>query len=225
MRSGVGLVFASEALGLSHIIEAHINMFCRPICRTGRKSPERRSLHRFQLASICSNGSYSIVRNIALTNVQLGVLFFFDPRATWSWLSLPPDERTMLEGHLKSLISPGRWNTVGIHQRLAQHGKLDTGDTCEAILRAIRGWPSLLDVLFYRCGTQQDPGPTAETIRKEFQEKHTKSGQQFRHCLGLWESDSTQRVLAFIWDGQPVALNHVTPKAIGGEPTLSSSAC
>ena len=110
------------------------------------------------------------IKQTKKTNVQLGVLFFFDPRATWSWLSLPPDERTILEGHLKSLISPGRWNTVGIHQRLAQHGKLDTEETCEAILRTIGGWPSLLDVLFYRCGTQQGPGPTAETIKKEFQE-------------------------------------------------------
>jgi hypothetical protein len=32
-------------------------------------------------------------------------------------------------------------------------------------------------------------------------------------------------VLAFIRYHQPVALNHVTPKAITGEPTLNSSDC
>ena len=80
-------------------------------------------------------------------------------------------------------------------------------------------------MLFYRCGTEQDPGPTAETIKREFQEKNAKLDQQFRHCLGLWESDSAQRALPLIWDHQPVALNHMTPKAISGEHTLNSSEC
>ena len=263
IRSGVGFVFASEALGLSHIIEAYKRVLPtdmpngKKVPRTeipaevttaeqlqrwfGQYCQEHSSDERlmtYRILGQCSKeqlrdqvqAALDQIKQTKKIKVQLSVLFFFDRRATWTWLSLPPDERTMLEGQLKALIFPRRWNAVGIRHRLAmhgnaQHGKLDTEETCEAILRATGGWPYLLDVLFYRCGTQQDPGPTAETIEKEFQEKNTKLGQQFRHCLGLGGSDSAQRVLEFIRDQQPVALKHVTPKALGGEPLLSSSEC
>ena len=254
-------MFASEALGLSHIIEAYkrvppaavpnVNKVPRTEIpaegSTGEQlqhwfvqyCQEHRSDERLMTYRILDQCSKERLRDQVQTaldqtqqakqtkkiKVQLSVLFVFDPRATWTWLSLPPDERTMLEGQLKALIFPRRRNTVGIRHRLAQHGKLDTEETCEAILRATGGWPYLPDVLFCRWGTQHNPGPTAETIEKEFQDKNSKLGQQFRHCLGLGGSDSAQRVLEFIRDQQPVVIKHVTPKAIGGEPTLSSSEC
>ncbi len=172
MHSGVGFVFASEALGLSHIVEAykrvvptdmlhwkkvtrteipsevstdeHLPQWFTQYCQE-HSSDQRVMTHR--ILGQCSTEQLRDQVQTALdqieqtkkTNVQLSVLFFFDSRATSSWFSMPPDERTMLESHLKAQISPRRRNTLGIHQRLAQHGKLDTEETCEAILRASGG--------------------------------------------------------------------------------------
>ena len=152
-------------------------------------------------------------------------MFLFDLRAAWAWLSLQPDERTVIERQLKALILPKRCNAAGIRQRLSQNSKLDTDETSTAILRPPGGWPYLLDVLFYRCGPQKDPTPISETIENEFPDNSTKLGHQFRHCLGLDENEIARRVLKFIQTKQPVALNHVTPDAVGGTPLLSSSEC
>jgi hypothetical protein len=55
------------------------------------------------------------------------------------------------------MTSPWRWNVSGIQQRLSHHHKMATDEACQQVLEATGGWPYLLDVLFYRCGTQNDP--------------------------------------------------------------------
>ena len=258
MRSGVGFIFASEALGLSHIIEAYkrthpadgpdakqtqrvevpaeiasgdqmqhwLHQYCQEHAGNERLMAYRvlgQSSHDQIKGQV--EAALEVTKQATVLQHQLSVLFVFDPRATWAWLSLPADERTILEGQLKALILPKRWNVDGIRQRLSQHGKLATDTSSEAVLRATGGWPYLLDVLFYRCGAQQDPEPAAQTIDQEFQEKSTKLGQQFRHCLGLGDNTTARRVLEFLRQQQPVALNQVTPDAIGDDPRLDSSEC
>jgi hypothetical protein len=155
----------------------------------------------------------------------LGVLFLFDPKATWTWLSMPPQDRQALEDRIDVMTFPRRWDILGVRQRLTQHNKMDSDEVCRQVLQATGGWPYLLDVLFYRCGLHEDPRPFAQAIEREFIEHSTKLVQQFCSCLGLAGHDIARRVLEFVHHKKEVPARLVTPDALGGTPPLTPAVC
>ena len=87
------------------------------------------------------------------------ILFVFDPESTRNWLSLSHQQRQEIENQVDVVTFPRRWNLLGIRQRLRQQDKIDSDEVCRTVLEATGGWPSLLDVLFERCGPPGRPSP------------------------------------------------------------------
>ena len=258
IRSGISLIFASEALGCSHIVEAYkrftptdvpegVTARCQEIPSKMINSDqieqwleqyvqEHEQGSRLVAYRSLSNGTkeHLIEQVQAALDVckrpdkgqhpWLGVTFIFDPRATWSWLSLPPQYREAIEDEADVMTSPWRWNVSGIQQRLSHHHKMDTSEVCQQVLEATGGWPYLLDVLFYRCGTQSDPRPFAEAIHHEITENSTKLVQQFHHCLGLDSNENTHKVLTFIHQHKKVPVNLGVAEASEAELPLPPAA-
>jgi hypothetical protein len=153
------------------------------------------------------------------------VFFLCDPPATWTWLSLPQPQRAELENRADTVICPHRWDLLGIRQRLAQHDKLHSEEVCQAVFHATGGWPLLLDTLFERCGSQDDPRPAIQTIDREMAEPASLLCQQFRQSLGLDMHTAVRRVLGFVLREDHVPVEVITPEWIGGEPVLDVDAC
>ena len=258
IRSGISLIFASEALGCSHIVEAYkrvtppdvpkgVTARCQEIPSKMSNSDqieqwlehyvqEHEQGSRLVAYRPLSNGTkeHLIEQVQAALDVckrpdkgqrpWLGVAFIFDPRATWSWLSLPPQYREAVEDEADVMTSPWRWNVSGIQQRLSHHHKMHTNEVCQQVLEATGGWPYLLDVLFYRCGTQNDPRPFAEAIQREITENSTKLVQQFHHCLGLDSNENTHKVLTFIHKHKQVPVSFGATEASEEELPLPPAA-
>lgn len=258
IRSGIGLIFSSEALGCSHIIEAYKRF--API-----DLPEGSTAHCQEIPSKVANSDQlehwleqyvkehqqgtrlvayrplnSGAKEHLIEQVQaaldvckrpangqrpwLGVTFIFDAKATWSWLSLPLQYREAVEDEADTVVFPWRWDMAGIRERLSQHHKLDSDEVCEQILHATGGWPYLLDVLFYRCSSQKDPRPFAQSIEKEITENSSKLVQQFWHCLGLDTNGSPQKVLEFLHRHKQAPLDLTPANANEIELPLPSAA-
>jgi hypothetical protein len=83
----------------------------------------------------------------------------------------------------------------------------------------------LLDALFERCGSQDDPRPAVQAIEQELAEPASVLGQQFRDALGLESHAAVRRVLDFVRHENHVPVDLITPEWIGGEPALDADAC
>jgi hypothetical protein len=143
----------------------------------------------------------------------LRILFLFDPETTWTWLSLPLPLRCELEERADALVFPRRWNLFGIKQRLAQQDKMATEEVCRIVLRATGGWPYLLDVLFDRCGSQDDPRSVAEEIERGRTDSRSELARRFQSTLGL--NGIANRILEFVAREGDVPIELISPDLIG----------
>ncbi|HHE72712.1 MAG TPA: hypothetical protein ENL34_10580 [Chloroflexi bacterium] len=252
---GVGLVFASEALGLSVLPEASSRFVPRDEnvggfteVSSSVASGERlrswldrhmqiHSIHERLVAyyrprSKAPKDLESLVREALIfcdrhqsRRRWMRVLFLFDPQVTWAWLSLSPNIRESLENRAGAVVPSQRWNLSGVRRRLVQHDKMGSDAICEQILRATGGWPCLLDNLFDRCDRQSDPRPFAEAIERELVDSSLRLGQQFRQSLGLEGNDVARRVLDFVIRVGQWPADLVEPDLVGGEPVLTTEEC
>jgi hypothetical protein len=254
---GVGLIFASEALGFAqlprtvkHFLAGNWSespALCTeiPAAMTDGEqllawldqylqTHERHEhLIAYQRPADSACGNLASLVRVALhfcTRHQsrkrwMRVLFLCDPPATWTWLALPQKQREELENRPDAVVFPHRWNLIGIRQRLAQHDKLHSDEVCQSVLRATGGWTLLLDTLFERCGSQDDPRPAAQTIEREIAEPASVFCQQFRGALGLEMHAAVGRVLDFVRHEDHIPVEVITPEWIGGEPALDRKAC
>ena len=155
---------------------------------------------------------------------SMRILFVFDPKSTWNWLSLSQQQRQELENQVDVVTFPRRWNLSGIRQRLRQQDKMDLDPVCRAVLEGTGGWSSLLDELFKRCGLQNDPRSAVDTIKRDLGDPDSQLSQDFKRSLGL--SDVTERVLRFVkTEGdreKGISVEFVDPEFVNG---LSQSEC
>lgn len=84
---------------------------------------------------------------------------------------------------------PNHWNHSGIQRRLMRHQKMDTDEVCERVLAVTGGWPLLLDELFKACRNQVDPEDACSRIERELY-SNTPLRKNFRASLGLEEASS-----------------------------------
>jgi hypothetical protein len=153
----------------------------------------------------------------------LQLLFLFDPDASWAWLTLQDALRKSLEDSCDAVVAPKRWNIVGIRQRLSQHGKIDSESVCQELLNATGGWPILLDALFDRLDSEQDPRPTAQTIYAELGQRDTPLREDFVSSLGLIENQLVKRTLDYILglEEPRIPLEMISPDLIGDGDQLT----
>lgn len=158
-RFGVGLVFASEALGWSGLLSAirrvvaglssgqadctfipasmtdkELSDWLAGYLREHRKT-ERMILYR----EIRRGASGEMARLVeqALDFCQrqrakdrwLRILFLFDPASTWQWLALSESERLRLEEAADAALWPRPWTQSAIRYRLEKRDMLDTNGT------------------------------------------------------------------------------------------------
>lgn len=155
------------------------------------------------------------------------LLFIFEPRAAWKWLSLPQNLRTDLENRADAVTYPRPWNLVGVRQRLAQHDKMHSDEVCQEVLSATGGWHYLIEALFAHSRGKDDPRPFAREIEKELQDADSQLYQDLLHSLGLEVHDAVRRVLEFIVREAEhgITADFVTPEFVGGQPVLKPEEC
>ena len=201
-RSGVSLIFGSQALGLDVLIQAlkrvggiewpqdkdiswlarrQQSLFYRPIRGTGG------NMAQFVWDILNSHNSRNKKRQ-----QPRQVVFLFDPAASWAWLKSP--KCTALEDQA-NLIFLQRWDEEGIRQRLDQAGKLDSPECCEEVLQATGGWSLLLDELLRRCGDHSDPRDCAKTLGEQMALPSSELGSKLVQQIGFSKPAEPFRVL------------------------------
>ena len=247
---GVGLVFASDSLGLSHI-EAAFQRFIPADLPANKGScqeipPEALSstmlvpwLSEYLDAHKASEqlilwGSFRetnthLLETVKAAHREIGrlrtrwvrLLFVFNPGATWNWLSLPPLGHKDIEKQVDVVISPRRWDFSGIHQRLIQQNKMASKDKCRAVLETTGGWPWLLDDLLGRVEAD-DPGPATQILEQALRDPASQLSREFTSSLGLHAT--AWRLLKFIKtleeNGQEVPIEFIA-EDVDGSPPLS----
>jgi len=257
---GVGLVFASEASGLSYMKDA-LRRFIPPDLppdtglfteipprivdgeelatwlerRLGIYSQHERLIFYRRLATTQRRSLESLVRG-ALDFCEhhpshqgwLRVLFSLDARASWEWLSIPPDLRAELEHHAYAHVTfPQRWSLAGLSRRLAQHGKMYEDTVCKHILVATGGWHCLLSELFGRCAKRTDARPSANEIREEVADPSQDLSRQFLGALGLSVNPMVHVIAGLLSQAgeKGIETEYVTPDLIEGESDMTVEEC
>ena len=226
-RSGVTLVFGSDALGLEVLSQA-----LRRLCGDqGRAIPMDLSIQpdrmvawlekyavrrkRTELTYGWLNGGAdqmaqcveSVLDMCRVFNRKrrrpLQVVFVMNVDAALTWMKMEERTRKRLEDR-SDLLCLHRWDEVGIHQRLSSAEKLDIPEVCEAVLHATGGWPAVLDELLLRCGADLDSRPHADTLVEDICKPQSPFGERLMTDCGVGPRDgSVGRVLRAIaeYDG------------------------
>ena len=124
----------------------------------------------------------------------LQVVFILDPEAVWSWLRLSADQHIGLEERA-DLIYLRRWDEIGIQQRLQQAEKVDLPEVPQKVLEATGGWPFLLDELFRRCGSDDDPRSCIDALVQEITQPESQLAAELLEETGLAHQKVPLRVL------------------------------
>ncbi len=237
-RFGVGIVFGSEALGLSGLgaafrqfipaglppdVKTDVRAMPADLTEGGHLEEwlekylsDHAGQERLVLYGPVGGGSspgFDLIRSALRFTRRyrkrqkqwLRVLFVFGPYGAWSWLSLPEGERMALENQADAVTRLRRWNLRAILQRLAQQDKIYSEEVRRDIFHVTGGWPYLLDDLFDRCGSHDDPRPWVRQMETELGDPGTPLFNGFWRSLGFEPSESIQRILGFIMqeDGIP----------------------
>jgi len=212
-RSGVALVFASEALGLGVIPEALRRLrrdagegsLLAEIPGAIRSGAELSGFLREDLGPVGkSRYSYLYQRvggqdplfverfreavracRSASRSAILRVVFLLDPDATFSWLEQPAAEREQLEEMADAVLSPHRWNEAGVRQWLEQRERVAAPDVIASVLGATGGWLPLLEVLGDRARGNADVVGAAELLGRDLDDSGSEQAASFQQKLGV----------------------------------------
>jgi hypothetical protein len=156
------------------------------------------------------------------------VFFVFDPDAAWEWCRMSEERRAAVEERIGAgaVISPRRWNLLGVAQRLRQRELLDTKQVCEGILEATGGWPWLLDHVFQQFDAGADPREVGEMMGAALAPDGTLT-QNFRKALGVNGRLAPELILKLViseTQGAPIDL--IVPAYFGDvAPNISPVDC
>ncbi len=253
VRFGVGLVFASNALGLKRL-PAVLGRFVPASTgasgsipeaireskefdsqlRTFRNQHQRsRRLVVWYRVPLLPSGAIAGLVQVALDfcNRQksrdswMRIIFLFDSLSTSAWLAQADNVRAPLEDAVDAVVAPPRWNAIGLQNRLERSQKVPSDDVCQHLLAATGGWPILLDEVFHRSGHSDDPRTAAEQIAGELRKPGSPLQTHFREQLGLTDDPAALPVLQFlIQDRSAVPADLVTPELLD-IPALTKDDC
>ncbi len=216
-RSGVSLVFGSQALGFDVLDRALIRMGgikipAQELIQADRTCAWLNS-HARKQRGVEQSLTYGRLRGTGgemarcVWNVSemcrdfnqrrrrpLQVVFLLKPEAAWTWLKVPPDRRTGLEDKVDPIYLR-RWDEVGIRQRLSQAGKLDSPEVYQMVMKATGGWSFLLDDLLRRCQDHDDPRSFANALIEDLDRPSSELGDELLQQTGLVSQDESLPVL------------------------------
>jgi hypothetical protein len=228
LRSGVSLVFATEAHGLARLPQV-FQRFLTPeaaeeigdlsipqsVIRRQRLNEwlaEQQEAHK-QLDQVLF---YKLVTGTepselealiksgldycaqAVSKQVVRVIFVFDAAATAAWLSLSDTSREGLESRALATIVPGCWSLQSIHQRLDHHEKFDSEAVRHNLLQVTGGWLPLLDEVFQRGDKQLDLSEAITSVENDLTNSEAALAMQFRAMLGLDAPVAIRDVLRFV---------------------------
>ena len=206
-RSGVSLIFGSQALGLDALKQAlkrlggiewpQANQDVSWLDSHARKQRGVQQLLVYRLLRGTGGNMAQSVWNVLNSYKKKRqrprqVVFIFDPAVSWAWLKSP--KRPALENQA-NLIFLRRWDEEGIRQRLEQAGKLDLPECCGEVLQATGGWSLLFDELLRRCGDHNDPRDCVKTLVEKMELPRSELGSKLLQQVGLSSLEEPCRVL------------------------------
>ena len=227
--SQVYFVFGSEALGLNALIKTFEGLNCisipeeklvqdshKPLCdwldyfsKTGQRGSDQLIFYgrlagpRTQMA----NRVWALLDKFKYFSKKrrpIKVVFVLNPVNAWSWLRMDPDRRTDLEDRAGVLITLRRWDQTGIKQRLEHARMMDSSEVCQEVQKVTGGWSFMLDELFRRCGSTDDPRPFVSEMSEEINDTESELGSELLWRTGLDRQSKPFQVLRTIVECGPV---------------------
>jgi len=210
-RSGVALIFGSNASGYGNLQEAlrrlpvTKNRLCRvrimargadailqQLKQSVREHPESGLLiaHREMEDNpdkMAEEVQAAIQYCTQVKDPILRVCFSFDPQAAWQWFQLPGQIREQIEERAL-VMSLQCWDRIGVQQRL----EMETSEgmvpdrLLTRVVEATGGWLTLLDTYIMEC-RNKEPAAALDLFQQIFRAKESSLTKQFVTELGIYE--------------------------------------
>lgn len=154
------------------------------------------------------------------------VILLFDTVSTWEWLNLTSDTRSDLESLVDATVWLTRWDSIGIRQRLDQHGKISSPENCQRLLDRTGGWPWLLDKVS-ECWTEGTDNPLegTESLWQTLEEPDDDLRTQFLVALGLGTAVAADNILGFIASNMSVPSDYILLEMMDEQHGFSEQEC
>lgn len=119
------------------------------------------------------------------------------PEPATAWMAIPVEDRLALADQLVISLTPRRWDTRGIRQRLAQLEKPDSDAVCDALMAATSGWHWLVERAFDMPELKKidGAGKAAAALTQRLKDESTAERKGFVNALGLAKGSAALRVL------------------------------
>lgn len=238
-RSGVSLIFASEALGGSLLPKA-LKRLRRDEEQDGRllELPPGASSSRAMLDHLEREMArevksrrhfcYQWIRSQdplvseriaeAVRYCQrvgrgaiLRVIFLLDPEATYAWFGQPTRLREELEQTVDASVAPERWGERGVRQWLEHRDKVAVPRVVESVLEATGGWLPLLRELIDRATGRDDLVEVSRELGAELANGQAPIAVRIRGEIGLEPFGSALSVLRGIHTVGAIPEGDVSP--------------
>jgi hypothetical protein len=222
-RTGVGMVFGSDALGMGNLKEAtrrfvehrqhweEIRIQPRSgdaLVRwlSGQLKYERPSALRVFFRDLDASlwtpeeleEQIQAAVKFASGRSMLRIIFSLGPLTAWRWFQLPSDRREGIEEKAGTIVSIRPLDLLGIQQRLEQHKPelIATERNCRRIREVTGGWPFLVEELLRRCRAERtdDPMPVLDRFEEDLSDPNWDVRRKFIERLQI-PSDTPFRVV------------------------------
>jgi AAA domain len=252
LRTGVALVFASEASGLRLLpkmfrhfvskqttieIPAVAEISISDVAADGIGGAFRSALasrrQEQRLVLYCNVGKNADCEALINASVEfckaeptekqiVRVVLVFDPGACLNWMLVPEGVRDRLESMVDATVCTTPWTPKGIAKRLEYQGMSSTAVVCELVSNATGGWQFLLDELFESCDTSDPTGPTEELVTRMSGADHGLMAE-FIRATGLDASPVSRAIAGLIAQHSQLEPDFLTPEFLS--PAFSIEQC
>lgn len=213
-RSGVALIFGTNASGLGNLEDAlrrlpiaksrlcpvriaarGADAVLQQLKQSVREHPESGLLiaHREMEGSpeqMADEVQAAIQYCSQVKDPTLRVCFSFDPHAAWQWFQLPVEFREQLEERAL-VMSLQCWDRIGVQQRLEMEtsvgGDIMVSDRLlTRVVEATGGWMTLMDAYIAECRSKE-PAAALEKFQQSIRSRDSVLVKQFITELGVYE--------------------------------------
>jgi len=247
-RSGVGMVFASEALGLKHVEAAVQSLIPADlgdqglfltIPRNGAKPKNLAPWVRDQLTrrKVVERALFlrqvdrlepeELLEAIAFCNRydkrQVRIVYVLHPAATRDWLRLPDPTRKTLNDGLEAAVWLRRYSAKALRHRLIDADMVADDEVCRLLMEATGGWPHLVELLFSRTGRTTDIRPEARRLLTELSTPPL--SEEFLEMLGVPRQSPGWKLLEALAHEGPLNREYLTPDLVDLGSEITPEQC
>jgi hypothetical protein len=227
-RPGVGLILASEALGLSELEPG----FCRLVPKSNgtiavpigipptiplsgvatwldawrhehAEGAHLLAWRRLGASELAADDIAAVLADLAERvggALSAKVVLVADPDAAWEWFRMPESRREEIQHRLDAVVTPSRWDRRGLLLRLEQAEIRASAAVSETILEATGGWPWLVDRWFDAFHVKEDAARSAAELHAAFWNDPSRR-LEFLRALGVSGRPVVERMLDLMTDG------------------------